>query len=165
MKGMGRYTIFHYFSAILCQTIGDQVMWPHKNPTEHAHNRKCPLSMPSVPNSCIASSKLYKHPTPGASFHRVTRFTTKNIQTPCCWKLSDRIFLFNFNYFIIELLFNYTKCLNIVRTSSKTSYCTLQGQDNIITFTDTFTDCRLLETHCPDFVYYRMLLFTELVAQ
>ena len=54
-------------------------------------------------------------------------------------------------------LSNYTKCLNIVRTSSKTLYCTLQGHTHRYTITtyfritNTFTDCRLLETHCPDF--------------
>ena len=26
MKGMGGYTIFHYFPTILCQTMDDQVM-------------------------------------------------------------------------------------------------------------------------------------------
>ena len=34
----GGYTIFYYFPTILHQTMGEQVMLPHKNTTEHAQD-------------------------------------------------------------------------------------------------------------------------------
>ena len=88
-------------------------------------------------------SKLYKSPTSGASFHMVTQLATENIQLHGADNSQvDRILLFILNYLIIKLLFNFPKCLNIVRTSSKTLYCTLQGH-NLTYFTEYFQNYRL----------------------
>ena len=158
MKGVGRYTIFHYFPKILCQTMGDQVMWP-KNTAEHAQDTgsvhwACPVCQTPafpVPNDINIPPQVHSSTGwPGLLEKTSKLHVADNSQV-------DRTFLFIFNYFIIELLFNYTKCLNIIRTSSRTLYCTLQGHTlryTITTYfriTNTFTDCRLLETHCPDF--------------
>ena len=130
MKGIGGYTIFHYFPAILCQTMGEcghvTTQKPHWACSGH---RKCPLSMPSAPNPCIScqnhiNSPPQVHPFigwPGLLLKTSKLHVTDNSQV-------DRTFLFIFNYLIIEMLFNYSKCLNIIRTPSKTSFCTLQGR-------------------------------------
>ena len=84
--------------------------------------------MPSVLNSSISCPNYTKAPPqvhPSIGWPDLLLKTSKlhvadNSQV-------DRISLFIFNYSIIRLLFNYTKCLNIVRTFSKTFYCTLRG--------------------------------------